>query len=100
MSEWLVDIESEPAVASTPEHVERFAAALDTVRGVTGASAGLDRTTGVNSATFSLLAADAVGAADHGVATLDDALSRSGLGRADPARVSVERLAAADAVPA
>ena len=93
MTEWIVEIETAESLTASADDLERFAAALDTCRGTTGAAASLDTEREVLSASFSVEAADAVGAADVGVAFFRRAMSDAGLAAdASPTRVAVEQI--------
>ena len=100
MTDWMVDIDSEGELTSSGEQLERFAEALDTARGMTGAATSLDTTAGAISASFSVYATDAAEAADLAFSTFRTALAKSGFDRASVVRVTVERVAVDETVAA
>jgi len=100
MTDWIVDIDSEGGLASSSEQLEGFAEALDSVRGLTGAATSLDVPTGSISASFSVDATDAAEAADRAVSMFSLALAASGFASAAVVRVTVERIAVGETVPA
>jgi hypothetical protein len=96
----MVDIETGESLTASVDDLERFARALDAIRGTTGAAASLDSARGAVSASFSVDAADAVAAADLGVTAFRQALATAGLGDSGPTRVAVEQIAVAETVSA
>jgi hypothetical protein len=100
MTEWMVDIDSEGGLATSSEQLERFAHALNVVRGSTGASTGLDVPSGAISASFSIDATDAAEAADHAFSAFCIALTESGFDSASIVRVTVERVAGGETIAA
>ena len=75
MTEWLIEIESAAGVARSAGQLERFALALDEVRGSTGAATSLDAMTGVVSASFAVEATSMADAEERGHATFRAALA-------------------------
>jgi hypothetical protein len=96
----MVDIESADSVASSAEDLERFAASMDSLRGTTGTAASLNSARCALGASFSVESADAAAAATDAVAVFREAIRSAGLADLGPTRVTVEQIAAAEAVSA
>jgi hypothetical protein len=99
MTEWMVDIESK-AIAARVEDLERFSAALDSTRGITGAAASLNSSRGALAASYSVTGADAAEAAAGAVGVFREALRTAGLDDSGPTKVAVEQLPVAEPLSA
>lgn len=86
----MVTIDTPSGVATNEETLVAFSAALDAVRGTTGAGTSIDVESGVVSATFSLEAADVQGAVEDAVAIFNTALERVGLPHGGVVHVDAE----------
>jgi len=91
-------VETADGAATGSEELARFAHALDTHQPTAGAAASLNSKTGVISATFTVGASDPVAAAALCATAFREALSASGLVRAELARVVVERVPLGEAI--
>ena len=92
MANWMVDIDSAHSVAQSPDDLERFAAAIDEIRGETGAAASLNSARGSIAASYSVQSDDAVTAATEAVAVFRGALRSAGLADYSPTKLTVEQV--------
>jgi len=100
LTEWMVTIDTAHGVAHDEEVLLAFTAAIDGIRGLTGAGTSLNTGTGVLSATFSVEAADVQRGVDEAVTLFTAALGRLGLPPGSVTHVEAESLEEREPVPA
>lgn len=90
MSEWTINIESEPGLTSSPDDLDRFDDKLRERPSALGVSSSMNTARGTLSATFAVDAPDAQAAVDAAVPLFLVALNDAGFEAGTVARVNAE----------